>query len=145
MDGLYVSLESRMTKKIDIPTYEIWIPGRPRSVQARRGDRYIESIRDSARAVVAEPIRGTRIDVEVWFAAPSLQRADVDNVLKPILDSLIGIVFADDAQVRSVLAVAVPTNENFGISCDGRRFERLMNEQEFLVKIYRGVMHRHTL
>jgi len=94
------------------PRFRIWVPGRPLAVGSGSRSRYRQSIADAARAAVPAPTSSRRVDIEVWFVARKLRRrADVDNVLKVILDALKGIVYEDDAQVRSVRVVALPLDD----------------------------------
>lgn len=86
--------------------------------------------------MIPNPTRGTRLEIAVWFVAPPDERPDVDNVLKPILDALKGIVYIDDSQVRSVSVTAIPSGEPFGVQFGTDRFSRLLEEKEFLINIY---------
>lgn len=101
------------------PVARIWVRGRPRAASSR-GARptgpYRKSIADTARAAVPKPIASQRISIEVWFSAARGARADVDNVLKPILDSLKGVVFNDDRQVRSVKVIVLPNDDAYRIT-----------------------------
>ena len=123
------------------PKYNIWVEGRPQSFQKKRLVRYKERIQQAARSIVPRVLRTPRIDVEIWFHAYTSLRADVDNVIKPILDALKGIVYEDDRQVRSVRVVALPDGDAFGIeSSSGDALDRLMGEpDQFLIKIYVGI------
>jgi Holliday junction resolvase RusA-like endonuclease len=95
------------------PRYRIWVEGQPRSQRkAKRLKRYSANIAAAARQVIARPSDSRRIDIEIFFQAESV-RPDVDNIIKPILDALCGIVYQDDRQVRSVRAVALPKEEPF--------------------------------
>ena len=128
------------------PVVRIWVRGRPRAANSR-GARptgpYRQAIADAARAVIARPLRSPRITVEVWFGASSRSRADVDNILKPIVDAMKGIVFVDDRQVRSVTATVFPNDDAWRITdwtSDGvmRRLTD-SNNSEFLIDIYEGL------
>lgn len=98
--------------------YRVWAPGRPLSSRksGRSSTRYASEIRDAAKAAVRSPLRSSRIDVEKFFEAPGATRADEDNIVNPILDALIGIVYLDDKQVRSVRATALPKGERYALS-----------------------------
>jgi hypothetical protein len=64
----------------------------------------------------------------------------VDNVIKPVLDALIGVVYHDDRQVRSVRAVAVPTDD--AISMPGWVSREVLDRfygDEFLINIFAGL------
>lgn len=95
----------------------------------------------AARATVPRPTSSRRLDVEVWFCSDNVSRADVDNVLKPVLDALCGVVYQDDRQVRSVRAVAVPTDD--AISINGAVpldvVNRLFAGREFLINVYESL------
>lgn len=122
------------------PRYRIWVRGHPQSFQKKRLNRYKEQIRETARQVVLQPIKSPRIDLEIWFTADRSLRADVDNVLKPVLDALSGIVYDDDRQVRSVRVVALPNDDAWCIeSAPENVLKRLSKGEEFLINVYAGI------
>ncbi len=72
--------------------------------------------------------------------AAHVMRADVENILKPILDALKGIVYFDDKQVRSVRVVAISPGEYVSIHCaDPAVRRRLYRAEEFLIDIYNQI------
>ena len=75
--------------------------GSPKSKQ-----RYQATVAKAASNSVVSPIKDDeRIKIEIdWFSEGFQNKPDVDNIIKPILDSLKGIVFTDDKQVESVVA-----------------------------------------
>lgn len=82
--------------------------GCPASVQSSRSSkrRFMTLVADAARNTVSEPVAsstGIRIEVD-WFTSGLENKPDVDNIIKPIQDALMGIVFADDSQVETVTA-----------------------------------------
>ncbi len=111
--------------------------------RAKALSRYRDAISSAAAAVVPSPTRSPRLDIEVWFRATGVSRADVDNVLKPILDALKGVVYVDDSQVRSVRVVALPTNDAYQLNgtITPEMVSRLLhgNAREFLVDVYEGL------
>ena len=126
------------------PAFRIWIPGIPKSLQSKGSKQdYVRQIRESAKSVVSRPTKSARVDIEVFFVSKRTMRADVDNVIKPILDALVGVVYIDDKQVRSVRAVAIPSDD--AIHLTGRMpiktLERLFKSEnkEFFVDIYEGL------
>ena len=132
------------------PLFRIWVPAYPKSSQADKQNlgRYRETIRAAAREVITEPTKSRRLDVEIFFQADSLLRPDVDNIMKPILDALRGILYEDDSQVRSVKVTALPSPEEgaYGISdwVSIDVFNRLTKypPEEFLINIFEGLaMH----
>ena len=130
-------------RQIRKPAFRIWIPGSPRAAgkNSRARRRYVEQIRKAASEVVPYPTKSTRIDIEVFFYAETSLRADVDNVIKPILDALIGVVYEDDRQVRSVKATALPKGDAFRSSGSMDVLIRLIKTEpkEFLINIYEGL------
>lgn len=87
---------------------EFVVPGTPRSAQASGGSqsRWRAQVEAAARAVLpasatavtSDPVRAT---VLYFYAGGDL---DLDNILKPILDSLKGIAYLDDGQIVDILA-----------------------------------------
>jgi hypothetical protein len=67
----------------------------------------------------------------------------VDNVVKPVLDALNGVVYLDDSQVRWVKIVALPTDDAYSIggSTHLQVFSRLVKGEppEFLISIFEGL------
>jgi len=127
------------------PVFRIWVEGHPQSLQANRKglERYKERIRNAAGNVVPHPTKSKRIDIEIFFRAERPLRADVDNIIKPILDALKGIVYLDDSQVRSVRATALPSDDAYSISGQTSR-EVLLRltaspPKEFLINIFEGL------
>lgn len=132
------------------PLFRIWVPGYPKSSQADRRnlERYKEGIRIAARKVATKPTKSRRLDVEIFFQAESLLRPDVDNIIKPILDALTGVLYEDDSQARSVKIIALPSLEEGAYGMSGQVkidvLNRLMKHppKEFLINIYEGsVIH----
>ena len=90
---------------------EFLIEGPPVSQQARRRQRardYTKEVR--ARALLAyagrEPYLGMAW-VEITFFYDT-RAGDVDNIAKPILDGLKGVVLADDGQVMDIVVSKRP-------------------------------------
>jgi Holliday junction resolvase RusA-like endonuclease len=122
------------------PAFRIWVAGRPQSGQKRGSNQsYTQRIRDAAVALVPKPTKSRRVDVEIWYRAENVSRGDVDNVIKPVLDALNGIVYEDDRQVRSVRAVAVPLDDVVGIrGSTGLDVLDRFNGEEFLINVFDG-------
>jgi hypothetical protein len=118
------------------PLYSLWIKDRPLSSRSRKFKGYVERIQAEARNQVQgrQPLSSTRIDIEIIFA--TRETGDVDNVSKRILDALVGIVYDDDKQVRTVKSVALKLPEGFHARGSAKVFNRLLSGQEFLVNVY---------
>lgn len=98
--------------------------GHARSYTPARTRVYESAIADAARAAgidLAPPGVPLAVTVDAWFSIPRswprrrakdalssggwvLSRPDVDNVAKSVLDALLGILYADDAQVSLLVA-----------------------------------------
>ena len=102
-------------RRFDTPIYQIWVHHQPK--QKRRSKQmYIERVRSAADAVIDKPIAASDVEVEILYSTQADKgiRADIDNVIKPTLDGLKGVAYADDAQVRSVTATLLDrTKDNF--------------------------------
>ena len=122
------------------PAYSLWIEGMPRSLSAEKKAGYMERVRQVAAQQVASPLRSGRLDIDIIFAAKDrLLRPDVDNIAKPILDALKGVIYDDDRQVRSVRIVAVPLDDASRFSGQPVTVSRLARADEFLVNVYEGL------
>ncbi len=127
------------------PLYTIWVDGKPlnyRNKSKRIRAAYKGRIQTEAKKVVNNPWSSKRIDVEIWFSADSAVRPDVDNVAKPILDALQGIVYVNDFQVRSVKVGCIPRDGAFECEKEDQKdFFRLLdtNKEEFLIRIFYGM------
>ena len=129
------------------PNFRIWVKGYPLSSQAKREtlERYKTHIKDTTSKIVPCPIKSRRIDIEIFFKAKNTLRADVDNIIKPILDALKGVVYFDDSQVRSVKVTAIPSIEEGAYGISGWTNIEVMNRltntpsKEFLINIFKGL------
>jgi len=133
-----------MTTIIREPKFRIWVDGHPQSVQgdSKHLVQYREKISKSTLKIVPYPTKSNSIDIEIYFSYKRALRPDVDNIIKPILDALKGIVYMDDSQVRSIHVTALPTDEAYGISglTNIKAFKRLAAtpQREFLIEIFEG-------
>jgi len=98
---------------------------RPRSHQALREDLgpYIEGLRARFRVGYGDhpPLDGDLYCRIVWFHRASVA-TDVDNIIKPILDAMQGVVCHDDRQVAQAAARRVdnrPGLDDFELSTRG--------------------------
>lgn len=124
------------------PVFRIWVPGIPKSFGSKgaKSKYYRQRIQEATRTQVPYPIESGRIDIEIFFVSPRSIRADVDNIIKPILDALEDIVYFDDNQVRSIRAVAIPPEDFVSFhDTDTAVTDRLYKADEFLIDIYHGI------
>lgn len=102
------------------PNYRIWVDAQPKSHQSKGSlDNYKQRIREAAAAVVQNPSKSNRIALEVFFESDRALRADVDNVMKPILDALIGVLYQDDRQVQTISVTAIPSAKKEAVRFEG--------------------------
>ena len=124
--------------RVPLPANEfsIWIPGAPRSLQARLLRGYIDRVRTAARAVFPSPLLADNIESVLLFVDRG-SRPDVDNVLKPALDALKGIVYLDDRQVRSVRCEAMPNDDSLRVvnGTPHPTFATLLDGAHFLIRV----------
>ena len=98
--------------------FEFVIGGPPVSQQARRRDsvrQWTEVVKSVAKQVWATepPVNGPLIvTITYFFDRTSF---DVDNIPKPILDALKGVVFTNDSQVFDLLCRKRDMNDNLVI------------------------------
>lgn len=90
---------------------DLVIAGPPVSQQTRRRER-VREYRDevgarAAKVYAGAPPEAGMVRVEITFFYDAVA-GDVDNIAKPILDGLKGVVIADDAQVMDVLVSKRP-------------------------------------
>jgi Holliday junction resolvase RusA-like endonuclease len=94
--------------RIDLPAYQLVVHERPKSLQGKKVKKsaYLKALRSEAVKQIPNPILSGDIEVEICWATNIRigMRADIDNIIKPTLDALIGIAYDDDRKVRSVTA-----------------------------------------
>ncbi len=81
--------------------------GKPTSLKSRHAKRQWQSlVSNIARTNRETPFEASvKLDLRIdWFSQISNNKADVDNIIKPIMDALIGVIYVDDSQVTSVSA-----------------------------------------
>ncbi len=88
--------------------YGVAVIGSPISLQASHesNQQYQATVSEAASKIVVSPIRADeKVKIEIdWFSGGFQNKPDIDNIIKPILDALKGIVFGDDNQVESIVA-----------------------------------------
>lgn len=86
--------------------FDFTIAGPPVSQQARRAERigeWRDGVKEAANQLWlgAPPVEGVVMVTVIYFHDG--RRFDVDNIPKPILDALNGLVFSDDNQVTDLV------------------------------------------
>lgn len=86
--------------------FDFVIPRRPVSVQTRiRANLqiWIDFVRNEARVYAAGDAPLAEMDLAVSLVYVSKEDpADIDNIIKPILDGLVSVVYEDDSQILHV-------------------------------------------
>ena len=88
--------------EVELP-FEVLIAGTPLSLQASAQSR--QNWKERVAAATRERLEGwewlvqARLTVEIIHFADAPAAADIDNIVKPILDALTGVLFQDDAQI----------------------------------------------
>ncbi len=96
--------------RVDLPSYQFLVYQRPSSLQRRGNSQaYKDAIQQEAKKHIATPMLSNDIEIEICWATRIREgiRADIDNIIKPTLDALVGIAFDDDKRVRSVTSTLI--------------------------------------
>jgi crossover junction endodeoxyribonuclease RusA len=95
-----------MSVEIEFPV-EVIVPGVPRSLQATPAtkEEWRERIREAARKELPEGHFATQdpIKITIYFFADAPADFDIDNIVKPIFDSLNRFIYIDDKQVERLV------------------------------------------
>ncbi len=100
-----------MADDVSIFPFEVLVAGTPASHQAKGSSkpRWMTTVADIARARVKDMVEFTWLDqrplaLSVFFFTPDPMEGDIDNIIKPIMDSLVGVAYLDDRAIERVLA-----------------------------------------
>jgi len=87
------------------PLYQLFVYARPSNSGKGRAA-YMSAVKSEAKRRIPSPIQATDVEVSMLYSSrrSAELRIDIDNTLKPTLDALCGVAFADDRQVRAVTA-----------------------------------------
>ncbi|EKD49704.1 MAG: hypothetical protein ACD_63C00068G0001 [uncultured bacterium] len=116
-------------KKQEVPVYKFSVVTKPLTVNSKCKYkrkiklRYKRNIQESAcvemqKYKIYTPVKESDIEVEIYWSTKLSMgiRADVDNIIKPILDVLEGIVYLNDRQVRCVTSCLFDKNRQLLMS-----------------------------
>lgn len=123
-------------------TFAMVVAVKPKSHQAGgKNDRYKEQLAASARAHDARVLLGPLYARIIWFQLEPTP-GDVDNMTKPILDSLKGVVYVDDDQIARRLTVKTVTlSRSFLMNPNEAPTEAAQAELEALVGAANHVLY----
>jgi crossover junction endodeoxyribonuclease RusA len=99
--------------------FDFLIPRRPVSLQTRNRvnlqawKRYVQS--EAARTWVGVPYGGADIQLTLIYLCDS-DPVDIDNIIKPIQDALVGLVYEDDVLVTDVESRRRPLSGTFDLT-----------------------------
>ena len=115
---------------------------KPKSHQSGgRSDRYKAQLGAAARAHGARILSGPLYARIIWFQL-KVTPGDVDNMTKPILDSLRGIVYHDDDQiVRRLTEKTVTSSRSFSMTPSEAPTETAQAELDTLVGTEQHVLY----
>ena len=127
------------TIPIMVLPFEIAIEGIPVSQQARRRSRVVgwrESVRDFAERhwKIGDSPHGGPLEVSITYFYDRVP-VDVDNLPKPILDALNGLVYEDDSQITDLLSSKRPIGDHAPIESASQTLRRALDLQEPFVHI----------
>ena len=92
-------------------TFAMALALKPASAQKRgKNARYKQDLRDAAMSQVGEaktPVLDGELYARITYFHAEKTELDVDNIPKPILDTLIGIVYDDDHRISQCLITRV--------------------------------------
>lgn len=88
--------------------FEFVVEGTPISLQTNNAPaklRWKEKVFIEAGAswVADDPPTENKVQVTIWHFYKNMTFSDIDNILKPIIDALKGLVYLDDNQVTDVI------------------------------------------
>ncbi|APH73903.1 RusA family crossover junction endodeoxyribonuclease [Aquibium oceanicum] len=91
--------------------FEFIVRETPRSVQAssKSLQRWKERLREAAKRRVEELVEQSWLDqrplaLTIYYFPSAPMDGDVDNIIKPILDALVAVVYPDDRLIERVVA-----------------------------------------
>ncbi|CDM60297.1 MULTISPECIES: RusA family crossover junction endodeoxyribonuclease [Rhizobium] len=89
--------------------FEFHLMGTPISLQAKSTskERWKSAVAEAARLRVEETVEWAYLEPEplaltIYYFPTAAMGGDVDNIVKPIMDALIGVVYTDDKAVERV-------------------------------------------
>ena len=103
---------------LDLPL-EFLVLGVPLSAGASADSRELWKARVAGAAKLALPAdyfcTTATVAVTIYYFSPEASVGDIDNIVKPILDALNGVVYVDDSQVDRVLVQRFPSSRPISI------------------------------
>ena len=138
-----LNLELKLLDRIKKPSealYTICIKEKPLSLQGT--SKFIKNYKNriiaEAKKNIANPINKD-IGIEITWTSDENKgrRSDLDNIIKPIIDALIGIAYNDDKQIRTIVANYYDRNKSHKIGLNMQDFIYSFFQQEGNVVVIR--------
>jgi Holliday junction resolvase RusA-like endonuclease len=104
--------------------FSMVLPHRPRSLQRKsKTDKYRQTLRNLAiNKMMSVILKGPLYSRITWLHRQHVT-TDVDNIVKPILDALEGVVFGNDFEICQALATRIDLRRDYTIVAAGASAE----------------------
>lgn len=90
--------------------FEVIVAGTPISLQASGGSRqrWKDTVKKAAQGQAQQTdvlgfLYPCPVELTIYYFAPAIMTGDIDNIVKPIMDALIGVAYFDDQYVERVV------------------------------------------
>jgi crossover junction endodeoxyribonuclease RusA len=128
--------------------FDFIVEGVPATHDSGGREKWKLRVKTAARHLISEkdePL-AMELSVAIVYFSESVTAKDVDNIIKPILDALIGTVYQDDRIVSQVLARKTQMRPDRMFSISSRRLaEALEKRLSDFVYISAGLAPDHSL
>jgi len=95
----------------DFFPFEFIVAETPRSIQAKPKSvqKWMALVSEAAQSRIAEVVEQSWLDMRplaltIFYFPPAAMDGDIDNIIKPIMDALVHVVYLDDRAVERVVA-----------------------------------------
>ena len=125
-------------------TFAIALALKPASAQKRKKTRYKQNLRDAAINRIGgakTPLLDGQLYARItWFHAEE-PKLDFDNIVTPILDALIGVVYDDDQRIAQCLVTRIDSRQDLDLP----DIHSLPDILETLTTLIKKEKHKHVL
>lgn len=112
-----------LTTEYDLFPFEIYIIGTPVSLQAKSHskERWKNDIKKVAKERIEETVELAWLEPEplsatIYYFPIAEMAGDIDNIVKPIMDALIKVIYLDDKSVEAVTVQKFEPQATWGFS-----------------------------
>lgn len=108
IEPLSIAREQLLADQETLYPLEFFIEQTPRATGAKSIGQWKDTVERSARhrAMATDKVGllwSCPVAVTIFYFLPEPMQGDVDNIVKPILDAMIGVAYLDDREVERVL------------------------------------------